>query len=191
MDDGWLNEAKEAYELGYAHRTLDLINRNAFKSGAPSSQQVQAFEVARRIERGDWPSDVKQRAARLTRRFSSHTASLAAAAAGEKKLARIAARTDELEALGLKGRRVQALAQLKGGAYDVILTGLGSDHDRQAIRTVLADLGYSRAEIPLLLERVEHIAPEPIALRLHQSAAVRIKVALEAAGAKIRIKGHG
>jgi ribosomal protein L7/L12 len=39
-----------------------------------------------------------------------------------------------------------------------------------------------------VLERVIHIAPEVMAYRLHQSEAVKLKVDLEAAGAKVRIR---
>jgi hypothetical protein len=49
-------------------------------------------------------------------------------------------------------------------------------------------LGYTPDEIPLLLERIEHIAPETVAFDLHQSAAVAIKKTLEGGGAKLRIE---
>lgn len=82
---------------------------------------------------------------------------------------------------------MDALVRLQGGQYDVVLSGLTAECDRRAVRVALEKVGYSRTDISLLLERVEHIAPEPIAQLLHQSAAVRLKVELEAAGAKVRI----
>lgn len=190
----WLEEATEALEWGQTDRTLDLIEKYAFRDDASLSDKRQAFLLAKQIQDGRWPSDVKVRAERAASKLSRDGDRLGFAKAERRQevreaqsRARVEARKGKLKAMGLRGRRVEALAQLEGGPYDVVLAGPEDGFDRQAIRAVLEEVGYPSTEIDLLLERVEHIAPEPIAHLLHQSEAVRIKVALEAGGAKVRI----
>lgn len=191
----WLREAKDALESGQADRTLELIERHALKRNASLSDMREAYVLAKRIEGGRGADAVKVRAARATSHLSSYVDPLGVANLERNRKAREAedsaqtqARKGELRAMGLGAHRVDALAQLQGGPYEVVLTGMTADCDKQAIQAVLEEVGFARAELKLLLERVEHIAPEPIAHLLHQSAAVRIKVALEAAGAKVRIR---
>lgn len=99
-----------------------------------------------------------------------------------------ASRARELVEAGLPRRRAEALAPMNPGPYEVELLGTEPGYDKPAICVALADLGYERNELTLALERAIHIAPEVIAYRLHQSEAVRIKIRLEAAGAKVRIR---
>lgn len=191
----WLKEATDALESGQTDRTLELIERHALRRNASLSDMREAYVLAKRIEDGRGPDAVKMRAGRATSHLSSYVDPLGVANLERNRKAREAedsaqtqARKAELRAMGLSPQRVDALAQLQGGPYEVVLTGLTGDCDRQVIQAVLEKVGFPRTELKLLLERVEHIAPEPIAQLVHQSAAVRIKVALEAAGAKVRIR---
>ena len=186
----WLKEAKEALELRQEDRALDLIEKNALKRDASINDMREAYWLAKQIEGGRGPHGVKVRAERAASHLSRYVDPLGFVSVERQNSAQIDARKRALRAIGLNVQRAEALAQLQGGSYDVVLAGLPADCDRQAIRAVLGQVGYPRKEIELLLERVEHIAPEPIAHLLHQSAAVRIKVALESAGAKVRIKAH-
>ena len=97
-------------------------------------------------------------------------------------------RLEMLQSLGLSTKQAEAIGSLRAGPYDVWLQGLGKARDESALHAALGELGYMTAEARLLLERVEHIGPEAIAFRLHQSEAVTIKVRFEGSGAKVRIR---
>jgi len=191
----WLKETNEALESGESDRALELIEKNALRRNASLSDMREAYVLARTIEGGRGPEDLRERAGKAVSHLSRYVDPLGVANLERNRKAREAqdseqteARKRELRAMGLSAHRIEALAQLQGGPYEVVLSGLTADCDKQAINAVLEEVGYPRAELKLLLERVEHIAPEPIAHLLHQSTAVRIKVALEAAGAKVRIR---
>jgi hypothetical protein len=156
--------------------------------------------------RSEWPRRWQERASRTVAALeAAHARALKAAKDGEvadrvararaaskaaAHAARTAARTEELVRLGLPPQQAQALAVLKAGPYDVVLAGTRPECDEHAIRRILAGLGYGRSQVKQVLERVVHIAPEPVAHLLHQSEAIRIKIQLEAAGATVRIKRH-
>lgn len=191
----WLKETKEALDSGRSDRALELIEKHALRRNASLSDMRDAYVLAKQIEGGRGPDDLKERAGKAVSHLSRYVDPLGVANLERTRKAREAqdseeteVRKRELRAMGLSTHRIEALAQLQGGPYEVVLAGLNSDCDRQAVNAVLEEVGYPRAELKLLLERVEHIAPEAIAHLLHQSTAVRIKVALEDAGAKVRIR---
>jgi hypothetical protein len=190
MSPYWLKEAREALDCDEKDRTLDLIEKNAFRRDAPLSAMREAYWLAKRIEGERWPYDLRVRAGKAASQLSTYVDPLGFANAERQNGAQFEARKRDFRASGLSPRRAEALARLQVGPYDVVLAGLTRGCDKQGIHAVLDEIGYPRAESELLLERVEHIAEEPIAYRLHQSEAVRIKVALEAAGAKVRIRAQ-
>jgi hypothetical protein len=170
---------------------MDLIEQHAFENGASPREKREAYLLAKHIENADWAAeDVRKRARKAVSGLLEWGDPVVAARAERARLAKLAARTADLHTLGLPRPRVEALAHLEAGPYDVVLAGLTDSYDERAVHLALRDLGFTHGEILLLLERVEHIAPEPIAQLLHQSVAVRLKVALETGGAKVRIKSR-
>lgn len=180
-DPFWLREARVALEWARRLALSTSIEAHAFESMSPTAQR-DAYRLLKHIEGVSWPDDAKQRAGRLAPQLLQLVEPVAFMVSSTR------AEDRELEALGLSRVRVATLTRMKRGPYDVVLAGMADNCGQRAICERLGELGYTATEIQLLLERVAHIAPEPIAHLLHQSVAVRIKVALEAAGAKVRIK---
>src|SRR5215469_8436092 len=150
----WLKQANEALESGQTDRTLELIERHALKRNASLSDMREAYVLAQRIERGRGPDAVKVRAGRATSHLSRYVDPLGVANLERNRKAREAedsaqtqARKAELRAMGLSAQRVDALAHLQGGPYEVVLTGLTTDYDKQAIHAVLEEVGYARTEL--------------------------------------------
>jgi HNH endonuclease len=111
----------------------------------------------------------------------------------DKEYARRDARLQELLASGVQRSRAEALSRFRDGPHSVVLTGLqrgaaSSGKSSPIVQTLTATLGYSTRGASEAVERAVHISPETVAFDLSQRDAVRVKVLLEATGAKVRIE---
>lgn len=111
-------------------------------------------------------------------------------AAADRRAARQNKRARSLLELGLSKERAEALALLRSGPYDVVLKGVRSSHNPDEVGAVLQELGYRKRQAHNVILRSAYIAPEIVAVRVHESDAIRLRVALESAGARVRIQPH-
>jgi HNH endonuclease len=101
------------------------------------------------------------------------------------------ARYQALLESGLDEDRATSLARLQDGPYTVVLAGVRRgvvlDRSSQLVEMLHSELGYQPQAALEAAERAVHISPETVAFDLSQGDAIRLKVHLEQAGAKIKI----
>jgi HNH endonuclease len=180
----WLTEARKAERQGARGRALDLLANYATRRATLPEDRDRAAKLAFQIATTGSTKE-RTRAAEIVARL---TGSRRLPAPLAERMEALRSRMDDFLAAGLPRARAEALSSLPAGPYAVILFGFGKGYDPEKIGAALQPLGYTAREMPRLLERVEHIAPETVAFDLDQSAAVAAKRRLEEGGGRVRIE---
>ena len=188
----WLREARAAARRDNRTRALDLVETYALRPSVGPADRQRAAAVVQTISAVRCPE--KTRAEELLVLLAKlpggpRTAEIVAVeAAQEARRTDLEARRMDFLASGLTQQRAEALSGLKAGPHAVTVSGFRASYDGRRLAAILHDLGYRPRETPRVIERVEHISPETVAFDLDQSEAVKIKIKLEEAGAKVKIE---
>lgn len=162
----------------HAEEALFLLESEALNGQWPPEVLRQSQALAEEIRQGLEVGPEADRAAKLA-------AQLFQAQLDDPAVAR---RLSELRT-HVSPERARALAVLPEGPYSVVFHGVAKGNvDEDGLRCVLCDLGYSGTDANRVVQHVIHIAPETVAYLLEDAAAIEIKVRLERAGGKVRIK---